>query len=123
MSDSDEISGDHLHGHDDDKGGPPCPPGSLKSATAKHVNWVTRDGPGLPRYIERIACHIHFDHGMPIGEAIAAAVADCKRMCASGESNFGHVHSQFQAEACAAVADWERMRATAHARGHVGKLK
>jgi hypothetical protein len=122
MIDEDEHSGDHLHGSDSDRGGAPCPPGSLKSGVAKHLNWVDKEG-GLPRYIERIACHVHFDRGEPVGEAIAFAVNDCKKMCASGESNFGHVHPQFQTEACAAVADWERMRASAHAKGNIPKLK
>lgn len=115
------VHGDHVHGPDDG-GSAPCPPGSLRSAVAKHINWIDKEG-GLPRYIERIACHIHFDRGHTVSEAIADAVADCEKMCATGESNFGHVHPQFQTEACAAVADWERMRASAHAKGNVPKLK
>jgi hypothetical protein len=114
--------GDHVTGSDDGPGGDPCPPGALRSVVSKHLNWVEEEG-GLPRYIERIACHVHFGHGRPVGEAIAFAVNDCKKMCATGESNFGHVHPQFQTEACAAVADWERMRASAHAKGNVPKLK
>lgn len=119
---ADEPHGDHLHGSDDAHGGAPCPPGALRSGVAKHLNWVDKEG-GLPRYIERIACHVHFDRGEPVGEAIAAAVGDCERMCATGESNFGHVHPQFQTEACAAVADWKRMRASADAKGNVPKQK
>jgi hypothetical protein len=105
-------------------GGAPCPPGALKEHIKAHpkTNWVDKEG-GLPRYMERIACHVHFDRGEPISEAIAAAVADCEKMCATGESNFGHVHAQFQAEACSAVADWRRMRASAAAKGNVPKLK
>jgi hypothetical protein len=96
----------------------PCAPGSLEDPMAKsHHNWVTQHG-GLPRYIERIACHVHFDHGMPIGEAIAVGVADCKKMCATGESNFGHVHAVPQSEACEAIAHWEAMKAAADAGGH-----
>ena len=93
-----------------------CPPGALKQHVSAHpkLNWVDKQG-GLPRYIERIACHVHFDRGEDIGEAIAIAVADCKKMCASGESNFGHVHAGPQSEACAAVADWERMKVGAKA--------
>jgi hypothetical protein len=83
---------------------------------------VDKEG-GLPRYIERIACHIHFDRGEPIPDAIAAAVNDTKRMCSTGESNFGHVHAAVQSEACSAVADWERMKASAHAKGKIPKLK
>lgn len=91
-----------------------CPPGALRSKLAKHHNWVTEQG-GLPRYIERIACHVHFDRGHDIGSAIAIAVADCKKMCAAGESNFGHINSGSQSEACAAIAQWEKMKAAAHA--------
>jgi hypothetical protein len=92
-----------------------CPPGSLKSHTSKHMNWVEEQG-GLPRYIERIACHVHFDHGKDVGTAIAIAVADCKEMCATGHTNFGQAHSPARTEACAAVAKWEAMRAAAHAK-------
>lgn len=91
-----------------------CPPGALKEKLSKNHNWVEKQG-GLPRYIERIACHIHFDHGMDISEAIAAAVADVEKMCSTGESNFGHVHPQHQSEACEAVAHWEAMRVAARA--------
>ena len=76
---------------------------------------------GLPRYIERIACHVHFDRGEDISTAIAIAVADCKRMCATGQSNFGHIHAAAQSEACAAVADWERKKAQAHIMSKKGK--
>lgn len=93
----------------------PCPPGALKSAAATHANWIDEQG-GLPRYIERIACHIHFDHGKDIGEAIEFAVADAEKMCSTGESNFGHVHAAKQSEACEAVAHWEAMRAATHAK-------
>ncbi len=48
--------------------------------------------------------------------AIAMAVADVKRMCATGQSNFGQVHSNKRALACKAVAEWEAKRASAHAR-------
>jgi hypothetical protein len=91
----------------------PCPPGALKRSFGPHHNWIEEQG-GLPRYIERIACHVHFDRGHDISGAIAIAVADAEKMCATGESNFGHVHPQHQTEACEAVAHWEAMRAAAH---------
>lgn len=110
--------------HDHDAPGFPCPPGSLKEKVKAHpkTNWVDKEG-GLPRYIERIACHVHLQRGHDISSAIAIAVSDVKRICATGESNFGHVHPQFQTEACSAVTDWERMRAGAHAKGNLPKLK
>lgn len=101
-----------------------CPPGALKSVVSAHgkTNWVEKQG-GLPRYVERIACHIHFDRGEDISAAIAMAVADCKKMCATGESNFGHVGAGPQSEACDAVAHWEAMKAAADAKGLIPKVK
>jgi hypothetical protein len=100
----------------------PCPPGALKRSFGKHENWIDEQG-GLPRYFERIACHVHFDHGLDISEAIAIAVADGEKMCATGESNFGHIHAAPQAEACEAVAHWEAMRAAAHAKSAAESAK
>lgn len=63
-------------------------------------NWVDKAG-GLPNYIRRIAKHIHSDSGLTISHAIAAAVRRVKVLCAKGN-----------AEACAAVASWERKKAS-----------
>jgi hypothetical protein len=98
----------------------PCPPGALRSKLpgSKHHNWVTEEG-GLPRYIERIACHLHFEKGRPIDISIAIAVNVVKRMCATGDLNFPgkqNVNPKSHAEACAAVAQWEKMKASAHAK-------
>ena len=102
----------------------PCAPGSLKSAVTGHghTNWIDKEG-GLPRYIEEIACHVHFDRGEEIGASIAVAVSDCDKMCATGESNFGHIHAASQSRACAAIADWNRMKASADAKGTRPKVK
>lgn len=62
-------------------------------------NWVEKAG-GLPSYINRIAKHIHYDSGLSISHAIAAAVNRCKVLCAKGN-----------AQACAAVASWEKKKA------------
>jgi len=62
-------------------------------------NWVEKAG-GLPSYIERIAKHIHYDSGLSISHAIAAAVNRVKVLCAKGN-----------AQACAAVASWEKKKA------------
>ena len=75
-------------------------------------NWVERAG-GLPKYIERIAKHLRSEKGMTTGRAIAVAVNAVKRMCATGDTNFPgaqQVNVKSRAEACAAVADWERKR-------------
>lgn len=78
-------------------------------------NWVTEAG-GLPDYIERIAKHLHYEHGYDTGEAIAIAVHDCRMMCATGHSNFGQVGPKAKEEACQAIAEWEAKKASAHAK-------
>jgi hypothetical protein len=95
-----------------------CPPGALSSKTAvTHHNWVEEQG-GLPRFIERIACHLHFEKGKDVGMSIAIAKNAAQRMCDSGDLNFPgmqQVNAGSRAEACAAVAEWNRMRAAARA--------
>jgi hypothetical protein len=80
------------------------------------ANWVERVG-GLPSYIERIAVHLHNERGYDISRAIATAVNAAKKMCLTGDLNFGgvqHVNSGSRAEACAAVAEWEAKKAASH---------
>jgi hypothetical protein len=81
-------------------------------------NWVDYAG-GLPDYIERIAKHIHYEHGKPIGTAIAMAVGTVKRWCRGGEvavsakggvSKTHGVSAATKAKACAALASWEAKR-------------
>jgi hypothetical protein len=95
-----------------------CPPGALRSVVARHANWIEEEG-GLPPYFERIACHLHFEKGRDIGTAIAIAVNVAKRMCATGDLNFPgrqNVNANSRREACAAVARWEAMKASAAAK-------
>lgn len=76
------------------------------------TNWVEQAG-GLPSYIRRIAEHVKAK-GHSDGQAIAIAVSQAKKMCASGDTNLPgvqHVNAGSQAEACAAVAQWEQMKA------------
>lgn len=78
-------------------------------------NWVDKAG-GLPKYIERIAKHLHYEKGKEIGNAIAIAVNVVKRMCSSGDTNFPgkqSVNPKSRAEACAAVASWEKKKGSA----------
>lgn len=80
------------------------------------MNWVEQTG-GLPTYIKRIAKHLQ-RKGMTESHAIATAVNAAKKMCATGDVNFPGVqavNAASRAEACAAVADWERKKAQAHA--------
>lgn len=75
-------------------------------------NWVSKAG-GLPKYIKRIKNHLEAK-GMDESRAIATAVNVVKKMCATGDINFPgkqKVNAGSQAEACAAVADWERKKA------------
>lgn len=81
-------------------------------------NWVDKAG-GLPRYIERIAKHLHYEKGKDIGHAIAIAVNVVKKMCASGDTNFPgkqSVNPKSRAQACAAVAQWEAKKAKSKAK-------
>lgn len=94
-----------------------CAPGSLGGKPG-HPNWVEEQG-GLPRYIERIACHLHFDKGKEVGTSIAIAVNVVKRMCSTGDVNFPgpqQVNPGSRAEACKALARWEEMKASSHAK-------
>jgi hypothetical protein len=87
-------------------------------------NWVENSG-GLPMYIRRIANHLHQEKGMTIGHAIAVAVNVVKKMCATGDINFPgkqQVNPKSHAEACAAVASWERKKASARvSKGELGR--
>lgn len=79
---------------------------------AKKKNWVEKAG-GLPKYIKRIAKHLQ-EKGMEQSRAIATAVNAAKKMCATGDVNFPgkqEVNPGSKAEACAAVADWEKKKA------------
>lgn len=80
-------------------------------------NWVDKAG-GLPPYIERIAKHLHYEKGMPIGRAIATAVNTVKRWAAGGavteHGTTKTISAKTQAQAAAAVAQWEAKKASAH---------
>lgn len=80
-------------------------------------NWVEQTG-GLPKYIERIAKHLHYEQGYTIGRAIATAVETCRRWAKGGtvRANGGHkVTAKTQAQAAAAIAAWEKNKAAARA--------
>jgi hypothetical protein len=79
-------------------------------------NWVQKAG-GLPQYIKRISKHL-VEKGMDQSRAIATAVNVAKKMCSTGDLNYPglqHVNPGSKAEACAAVADWERKKSQSHA--------
>jgi hypothetical protein len=73
-------------------------------------NWVDKVG-GLPDYIKRIAKHIHYDSGLSISHAIAAAVERVKVLAAKGNP-----------EAIKALAEWNAKRARSKAKTAAKKL-
>jgi len=81
-------------------------------------NWVEQTG-GLPKYIERIAKHLHYERGMSISHAIATAVNTVKRWARKGgvvkygDRNNMKVTVKTQAQAAAALAQWEANKAKA----------
>lgn len=80
-------------------------------------NWVERAG-GLPKYIERIAVHVA-GKGKTDSQAIAIAVATCRKWCATGEvyqwPGIQMINLGSRSEACAAIAEWDAKRAAARA--------
>lgn len=79
------------------------------SASLTAANWVTKAG-GLPPYIKRLSKHMPGDES----EQIASAVNAARRMCETGDLNWPgmqDVNPGSRAEACAAIAHWEAMKA------------
>lgn len=73
-------------------------------------NWVEDEG-GLPRFIEDIAVALVKD-GHDRSKAIAIAVSRVKKWAAGGED----VKADTRAKAVKAVAEWEKMKASAKAK-------
>lgn len=84
---------------------PPLPNDPAKT------NWVEHEG-GLPDYIMRVAKHIFADGKYTVSEAIAGAVSQTKKRAAEGNK-----------EAIAAVAEWEKMKASTHVDNNNGSTK
>lgn len=64
-------------------------------------NWVESEG-GLPKFIEDVAIHIMESSGYTRERAIPAAISQTKKFAAKGN-----------ARAQAALAQWEKMKASA----------
>lgn len=80
------------------------------------ANWVEQQG-GLPGWIERVAVHL-VAKGFSRSHAIATAVNAAKKACSTGDLNFPgsqRINPGSRAQACAAVAKWNAMRARARA--------
>ncbi len=69
------------------------------------TNWVERKG-GLPKFIADIAGDLISEKGFSVSRAIATAVNRCKVWCRGG----GNVTAATKAKACAAIAQWEKMK-------------
>ena len=93
------------------------------AASTVHHPFGKPGGPGLwhtgkelPAYIQNVA-HAFRRKGMPESEAISQAVG-VVRNWAEGHDGHGHkVHPDVQAAAAKAIAEWEKLRAEAHATG------
>lgn len=70
--------------------------------------------------IYRAAVHMHQEHGMPVGMAIASAKNWAQHICDTGDvkqwKGPQQVKPTSRAECCGAVALWNTMRATSKAR-------
>lgn len=91
------------------KGEEPC--SLAKDPGDPGKNWVTEEG-GLPAYICNVAKHMDGS----TSEKIAQAISTIKGWIADPKTT-----AQTKAKASAAIADWERMRAGAHAHATVKK--
>lgn len=93
---------------------------SLERKLGGPDNWVEQVG-GLPKYIERIAKHLHYEKGYSISRSIAIAVNTVKRWARKGgvvkygDPKNRHVTTITAAQAAAAVAEWEAKKAMARA--------
>lgn len=82
------------------------------------TNWVERSG-GLPSFIKRIAKHLVSERGYNESRAIATAVSQCKKVCATGRTFGGQqsVSPAARQRYCKAAAEWEAKRAKNAAKG------
>lgn len=76
------------------------------------TNWVEKAG-GLPSFIKRIAKHLVAEQGYTESRAIATAVSQCKKVCATGRTFGGKtaVSPEARARYCTAAAQWESKKA------------
>lgn len=88
------------------KGEEPC--SLAKNPGHPGDNWVTKEG-GLPAYICNVAKHIKAD-GKDTSTAIAMAVSQIKKWIADP-----HTKPETKAKASAAIAEWDKMKASADA--------
>lgn len=88
-----DLAADHKSSSHPD---PPNKPGQ---------NWIEKIGGHLPPFIKRVAKHIMADSGYPQSRAIASAISQCKK-------------GRLGPKGLAAAAQWEALKAKAHALSH-----
>ena len=88
----------------------------LKNSPTK-TNWWEKVG-GLPDLVTRIAKHLVSERGKTEGTAIATAISQVRKVCATGRTFGGRtgVHPDTKAEYCKAAAEIEAKRAAAKAK-------
>lgn len=86
------------------KGEEPC---SLAKSPGDHDNWVEEAG-GLPNYICNVAKHMP---GATTSAKIAQAISTIKRWIVDPETS-----AETKAKATKAIAEWEKMKASAKAK-------
>jgi phage head maturation protease len=69
-------------------------------------------GMQLPAFVQHIARDLMTERHMTESHAIAVAISMCKKWAAGGKD----VHPDTRAKAAAAIAEWERLKASAHAK-------
>lgn len=93
--------------------------GQLEKVPGKQ-NWLERLPAPMRKawnrsIIYRAAVHMHRERGMPVHVAIPSAINWAKHMCATGDVKSWkgpqQVSPKSRAEACAAVALWQSMKA------------
>lgn len=84
------------------------------------TNWWEKVG-GLPELVTRIAKHLVSERGKTESTAIATAISQVRKVCASGRTFGGRtaVHADTKAEYCKAAAEIEAKRAAAKAKSAV----
>lgn len=77
------------------------------------TNWIEKKGGHLPPLVKRVVKHLVAERGYTQERAIPTAINWCKKMCATGTAFGGKVHVSgvAQGAACAAVAQWEALKA------------
>lgn len=75
-------------------------------------NWIDQNPPGLPKYIEEVAIGIMKGSGYPREKAIPIAISRIKKWAAG----LGGVTQKTQAKSIAALAAWEKLKASAKAK-------